>query len=156
MERKTWVMPMTLVQKFEANESVAATNCWAVGCDTVAANALEKSSFPQYAPSDPAHWFPYYSEHGADSCGVSTHQFVRDIDGNGTPDKMYELKNGQELECSVFTDPSYTNPITVSSIKPGQTIYWTTVMDVGGLLKRQTWHHQGKVELTYPSHPNRS
>lgn len=34
MGRKTWVMPMTLVQKFEANEAVAADQCFEIGCQS--------------------------------------------------------------------------------------------------------------------------
>ena len=37
---KSWVKPVTEVQKFEANEYVAA--CWGVGCDVSWSNDYEK------------------------------------------------------------------------------------------------------------------
>ena len=37
---KSWVKPVTEVQKFEANEYVAA--CWGVGCDVNWSNDYEK------------------------------------------------------------------------------------------------------------------
>lgn len=157
MKRTTWVKPMTLVQQFEANEAVASS-CWGVGCDTVAANAWD-GDHPQYHPHAGSDWFPYYPNHDPASCGDITHQFLRDIDGNGTADVMYELKDGKELECAVYSDSNYTNPISVDSIKPGMIIYWTTVTDTGKIwpnAEEATWHHVGTVEATYPSHPLRS
>ena len=162
MGRTTWVKPMTLVQQFEANEYVASS-CWGVGCDTDAANTWE-SGHPQWNESaDPGHWNNwgkgYIAYHDPSSCGVVSHQFLKDIDGDGSPDKMYELKDGEELECAVFSDPNYSNQIGVESIIPGMTIYWTTVAETGKPLPNPvtaTWHHVGTVEATYPGHPLRS
>ena len=160
MKRTTWVKPMTLVQQFEANEPVAATACWGVGCDTVAANSGWDDTHPQYHPNNPAQiTHAYYPYHDPGSCGVVSHQFLKDIDGDGSPDKMYELKDGEELECTVFSDANYSNQIGVDSIMPGQTIYWTTVASTGRLWlwpTEATWHHVGTVEATYPGHPLRS
>ena len=33
MGKKAWVKPVTLVQKFEANEPCAADPCWRVTCE---------------------------------------------------------------------------------------------------------------------------
>ena len=41
---KSWVKPVTEVQKFEANEYVAA--CWGVGCDVSWSNDYEKMVLP--------------------------------------------------------------------------------------------------------------
>ena len=55
-----------------------------------------------------------------------------------------------DLSCTIFTDNKYKNPRNVSSVKSGETIYWTTSSG------SKIWHHVGTVYETVPGHPNRS
>ena len=151
MAKKTWVKPMTLVQKFEANETVAA--CWGVACNTGAANDYEiKNGFDEVYM-----WIPaanYKVEHTMDGCGNMSNQYI--IDDNpfdSVPPEMIEISNGEHLPCT-FTDENY-NAITLTSVKDGQDIFWTTKRTVGSVGVVATWHHQG-VAIIDPRHPNRS
>lgn len=138
--KKKWVAPRAEVQKFEANEYVAA--CWAVGCDTGAANQWEQ---------DNHEWWQIKPYHDPNDCGVSSHQVLRDTNDDGVIDEMIETKrNG--LKCSLYLDAGYSQPISPSDVHPDTTptIYWTTY------LWPHTYHHQGKVLGTDPGHPNRS
>lgn len=155
MERKTWVMPMTLVQKFDANEVVAL--CWGVGCDTELAN--DKSSYdwthPQYHPHAPLS--PYRPRHG--TCGNSSNQYFKDTNGDGAVDALYErAADGTELLCEIYSDASYTNTLSVENVQPNSTIYWTSSASAGGWPNPDvaTWHHVGTTFDTVPGHPNRS
>lgn len=155
MGRKTWVKPMTLVQKFEANEAVAA--CWSVGCNTEAANNYEKS-IGKYEI-----WYAGIHmgdvRHDAEDCGNSSNQFITDVAGDGIAPIMYETSEGQNLPCKFYTDGTYTTEVGSDfEVSPGQTVYWTTSGTFKwGLYKVDVdWHHQGRVEESYPGHPLRS
>lgn len=162
MERKTWVKPMTLVQKFEANETVAL--CWGVGCDTELANASNSydSTHPQWHPNDPAHWYNggkgYLPRHG--TCGNSSNQYFKDTNGDSIVDTLFERSaNGAELQCTIYSDGNYTTPIDASGVQPGDTIYWTSTGSTGLQWlapETATWHHVGTTFDTVPGHPNRS
>lgn len=162
MERKTWVMPMTLVQKFDANEVVAL--CWGVGCDTDLANASNSydSTHPQWHPDDPGHvnnWGKgYLPRHG--TCGNSSNQYFKDTNGDGAVDALYErAADGTELLCEIYSDASYTNTISVENVQPNSTIYWTSSAATNlpwPNPKTATWHHVGTTFDTVPGHPNRS
>lgn len=54
------------------------------------------------------------------------------------------------LNCTIYWDSKYDSQRSVSSVNPGDTIYWTT--SAGD----KTWHHVGTVYATVPGHPNRS
>lgn len=129
--KKKWVAPRTEVQKFEANEYVAA--CWGVACDTEAANDYDK-------------WYAY---HNPNECGSFTQQVIYDDNNDGVADRMIENRNGG-LACKVYEDPNYSILKKVSDVNIGETVYWTTKL---GLI---TYHHQGTVLETVPGHPNRS
>lgn len=155
MERKTWVMPMTLVQKFEANETVSA--CWGVACNTTVSNQYEKDHGNEYLQM----WMPnykYYISHDANDCGAIGNQYVIDEDlHDGVPPVMYEYVDGNRLPCT-FTDSAF-NPTQITTVTSGQTIYWITSQEIkdGWPWPSQTatWHHQGQAVID-PRHPNRS
>lgn len=151
---KTWVKPMTLVQKFEANEAVAAQQCYGINCNIDVANAIEKERFKGNGVS----W--RIAEHSADGCGAYDSHLIIDTDGNGVPDLMRESSGKGEFDCTIYTDDSYTTSIDISqvSLEPGTTIYWTTEdWLVGNLIGHNTvWHHQGTIYSTVEGHPNRS
>lgn len=131
MGRKTWVKPMTLVQKFEANESVAAdTQCWYVACEYkygIGGDGVEIHN----------------------DCRNASNQVLIDNTGDGIPDIMKEVNHN--VECILYSDSSYKNRINPSDIDPtsGATIYWTSYLGY-------TYHHHGTIQQGDPNHPNRS
>lgn len=139
--KKTWAFPLVCVQQFEANEYVAA--CWGVGCNTAEANRIEKN-LGIYQPG--------VLDHSSDHCGLSGNQVIYDDNNDGTADRMVEVGTDGlgTLNCTIYTDSSYSAPMDVSSVQTGQTIYWTTSAG------NKTWHHVGTVFNTVPGHPNRS
>ena len=139
--KKTWAFPLVCVQQFEANEYVAA--CWGVGCNTAEANQIERN-LGIYQPG--------VLDHSSDHCGLSGNQVIYDDNNDGTADRMVEVGTDGlgTLNCTIYTDSSYSTPMDVSSVSAGQTIYWTTSAG------NKTWHHVGTVFNTVPGHPNRS
>lgn len=139
--KKTWETPKASVQEFEANEYVAA--CWGVACSVDKANMIEKNM---------NNYNPPHLCHSIDHCGQKANQVIFDYDNNGTADRMIETGTDglNDLSCTIFTDNKYKNQRNVSSVKSGETIYWTT--SAGSKI----WHHVGTVYETVPGHPNRS
>ena len=139
--KKTWEVPVILVQQFEANEYVAA--CWGVGCSVDEANQIERN-LGIYQPG--------VLDHSSDHCGLSGNQVIYDDNNDGTADRMVEVGTDGlgTLNCTIYTDYSYSTPMDVSSVSAGQSIYWTTSAG------NKTWHHVGTVFNTVPGHPNRS
>ena len=139
---RRWVKPRTEVQKFEANEYVAA--CWGVGCDVNWSNEYEKKH-------DRDFWNGV--THDAAHCGNSSNQVIFDDNNNGTADRMIETGTDGlgDLNCIIYTDGNYNTIRDVSTVKIGETIYWTTTATDG-----RTWNHKGTVFATAEGHPNRS
>lgn len=139
--KKEYVRPMMMGEKFLPNEYVAA--CWGVGCSVDVANDIER----RLGLYNPGHL-----DHGADHCGQSGNQVIYDDNNDGTPDRMTEIGTDGlgTLNCTIYTDDTYSTTKTVGSVKSGDTIYWTT--SAGD----RTWHHVGTVFNTVPGHPNRS
>ena len=135
--KKKWVAPRTEVQKFEANECVAA--CWGVACDTAAAERWEWSQFHTIRA------------HDDDVCGSFSNQIIYDDDNDGEADRMVELHYG-ENGATLYTDGTYSTVLNIRDVKPGQTLYWITKGPLGVI----DYHHQGIVQETFPGHPNRS
>ena len=139
--KKTWAFPLVCVQQFEANEYVAA--CWGVDCSGDEANRIERN-LGIYQPG--------VLDHSSDHCGLSGNQVIYDDNNDGTADRMVEVGTDGlgTLNCTIYTDSSYSTQMGVSSVSTGQTIYWTTSAG------NKTWHHVGTVFNTVPGHPNRS
>lgn len=138
---RSWVKPRTEVQKFEANEYVAA--CWGVGCDVSWANCYEEEQ------GDIGRGVTHEQAH----CGNSSNQVIFDDNNDGIADRMIETGTDGlgDLVCTIYWDENYSGPRNVSSVGIGQTIYWTTTAADG-----RTWNHKGKVFATAEDHPNRS
>ena len=136
MAKKTWVKPMTLVQKFEANESVAS-QCWLVKCER---------------PRSYTWWYDGWVAHVEDHvpCRDINNQWLYDENGDNIPDKMIEL--GHDVDCVLYSDENYTNQISPGDIIPNSstTIYWIN--------KWAGWeyHHKGTIQQASEDHPNRS
>lgn len=139
--KKTWEVPVICVQQFEANEYVAA--CWGVGCSIDDANNIERN-LGIYRPG--------VLDHTANHCGLSGNQVIYDDNNDGTADRMVEVGTDGlgNLNCTIYTDSNYNTVKPISSVKAGDTIYWTT--SAGS----KTWHHVGTVYEAVPGHPNRS
>ncbi|MBQ7565335.1 MAG: InlB B-repeat-containing protein [Lachnospiraceae bacterium] len=82
-------------------------------------------------------------------CGDPSHWRI-DLDENGVPTKLTEIDtpyptyNNGELPCVIYTDDTYTTVRDISTIRQGETIYWTSVHD--GI--KVQWRHYGTVEST--------
>ena len=140
MLKKNWEMPVTVVQKFEPNEYVAA--CWGVACDVSWANWYEQYN---------GYWDGGNVSHASDHCGNSSNQVIFDYDDNGVGDAMIETRTDGlgNLECTIYKD-AFETEIQPDDVKIGQLIYWTTSSG------NRTWHHRGTVTATAEGHPNRS
>lgn len=138
---KRWETPRIAVEKFEANEYVAV--CWGVACDVNWANQYEarEGDISRGVTHDTAH------------CGNALNQVIFDYNGDGTADRMIETGTDGlgNLVCDIYWDENYQTPRNVSSVKVGDTIYWTTRAGDG-----RTWNHKGEVTASTPGHPNRS
>lgn len=139
MGRTTWVKPMTLVQEFEANEAVAATQCWRVKCDRKLTYSWWDGSLLRTETHNP--------------CRNIDNQWLYDEDGDGKPDKMIEL--GHDRECTIYADENYTQLLPLGEIDPtsGMTIYWTNKLTDHTLV---VYHHKGTIQQASEEHPNRS
>lgn len=138
--KEMWETPRVLVERFEANEYVAA--CWGVACDVDWANKYER-------------WQGDHSNgitHDAAHCGNSSNQVIIDRDNDGVADEMIEIKTDGlgNLECVIYTDERYNQKRDISDVAIGNLIYWTTSSG------NRTWNHRGYVTATVPGHPNRS
>lgn len=121
-EKKMWKQPMAVVQKFTANEYVAA--CWNVVCSVVGVDAVGGNHRKQF-------------------CGDGTHYQIM-LDDNSTPVSMTETQTDGmgDLACRLYADASYTAPKNIAEVKYNETLYWTTQYE------GQTWRHQGTTTGT--------
>lgn len=149
---KTWNDPRIEVQKFIAEEYVAA--CWGVSCAYDAANDVEREwMLPTRWPWQKAESnYDNGQTHQKDHCGTLTNQWVIDDNDDGTVDRMIETGTDGlgNLTCTLYEDASYRQTASFSGVTIGSYIYWTTSAD------NRTWHHQGTVIGLDASHPNRS
>lgn len=121
-EKKMWKQPMAVVQKFAANEYVAA--CWNVTCSFTG-------------------WDEVGGLHRQEFCGDGTHYQIM-LDDNSTPISMTETQTDGmgDLACTLYADESYTTPKDISTVKYNETLYWTTQYE------GQTWRHVGTTTGT--------
>lgn len=138
--KKFWISPKATLEEFTPNEYVSS--CWGVGCNVTDANTVE-ASWPGHKDES----------HTSNHCGLAGNQVIYDDDNNGTADRMIEVGTDGlgKLTCTIYTDGSYSTKKSVSSVKVGDYIYWTTSASGG-----RVWHHQGLVTANVPNHPNRS
>lgn len=143
---REYIRPTMQGEMFAANEYIAA--CWGVSCSVDAANDVEKGWMLNRRESN----YENGQTHDAAHCGMQTNQWVIDDDGNGTVDRMIETGTDGlgDLTCTLYTGPDYRRVASFSGVTTGSYIYWTTSSG------DRTWHHQGTVVGTDPSHPNRS
>lgn len=130
MERKTWVKPMTLVQKFEANEPVAAESCWKISCDW-------RGTINHLGECGKESAFDYQ-----DTDGDGKIDYVRYDDMWGIGTAWYELQFYKRIGADDYPE----DPIATEDIKVGDEIYWRVL----------TTNHYAKVQASDPNHPNHS
>lgn len=145
-----WETPRVLVQSFEPNEYVAS--CWGVGCTVNGSDIIPSYDYVQGGGKHGQGGKVENNTHSLEHCGFAGNQVIYDDNGDGVADRMVEVGTDGlgTLACTLYSDKNYSNPMSVSSVKVGQTIYWTTESGA------RTWHHTGTVTATVPGHPNRS
>lgn len=150
MERKTWVMPMTLVQKFEANETVAATQCFAIKC---VQNTYRSQWNPAFdyntvsnAPENPWHQsestgIPGFNHEG--TCHTNPEKNIFQVDGSSI---VFISEDGLPGGLDAWIDVDNND-----TVNEGDRIYWHTDGKMG--LQSATWNHWGEVASVDPSRP---
>ena len=152
--KRVYERPLMTAELFEANEYVAA--CWGVSCIVNLANEVEEGMAPTNPKMNGNNNFADGQTHSLAGCGTASNQYLRDITGDGTVDSMQEYKSvavagSNWLDCKVYTNAKYDTLKDISSVNPGDYIYWTTSASDG-----RVWYHQGEAVATETAHPNRS
>ena len=159
MGRKTWVMPMTVVQKFEANEAVAATQCFQVACESDTTVSHNGNPGDPCAPMQPWEkregnynlfgWFMGYATFYHDNCKTASNNIFRVEDGKFT----YIDETGGSASDGGFTHWEDVNNNNIVDSK--DVLYW---WNQGNTSSGQptVWNHWGYVTTTDPKHPLRS
>lgn len=137
---REYIRPTMQGEMFAANEYV--TVCWGVECNIWKANGYEQS----VGNTDGI-------KHESNHCGLFDNQVIKDNNNDNIADAMIETGTDGlgELNCNIYSNDSYSTPLDISSVKPGDYIFWTTSASDG-----RTWHHQGYVKSVLEDHPNRS
>lgn len=166
MGRKTWVKPMTLVQKFEANEPVAAIGqCYNVLCKSEAKYAYKFPSFiitdsgaPEYHWSHKEGYFNALGEgqasmssgfaHG--TCKSDNNVFNIDLTNPANPQIKYIQETGGVADSGEFEHWLDYNGSGI--FDAGDIIYWTNVENKGGGIGWR-WNHWGEVASVDSSRP---
>ena len=140
---RSWVKPRTEVQKFEANEYVAA--CFKLACSVGSEGNIYGDRWKSPEKGDVSH-----SPKGTpQTCGDPSANRVITDDG-GYFESIGEF-NGEQgwieggLDYVLQMDGN-------STIDPDDVIYWHTYSND----RSRKWNHWGYVEQQDPSHPNHS
>lgn len=137
--KKKWEKPKAVGQVFEPNEYCSA--CWYVGCDTIAANAVELIMPPTNPNHDGANNYVDGQTHSPDQCGVSGNQVIY-VNNQNIAESMFEInsKTGvRQLRCNLFTDNTYSDPKSYSTVNVGDTIFGlqNLKMEQRGIIKEK-------------------
>lgn len=143
MSKKLWIQPMTLVQKFEANETVAS-QCFQIKCEsyTTYYDMVDESN-----PEDYPKWESGQNHGGAiwfahNKC----HEFGDTVLEYGDDYVSFvSEKGGNPGHVDSWIDVNKNNKVDV-----GDRVYWYTKQ---ALYK---WNHWGTIASVDPIHPNRS
>lgn len=135
MVKKMWTQPMATVQKFIANEYIAA--CWGVKC-VVTGTHINDEFGNETTPN---------TSHRAQFCGDPTHYQIK-LNANNVPESMTEISTDGlgDLPCTLYENPAYTTVKDISTVKANDYLYWTTDSTKGGY--KRVWHHHGPVSGT--------
>lgn len=152
MGRKTWVKPMTLVQKFEANEAVAAEQCFQVVCQSqttcynYSATMNPDEGFNPWHQKEAFHLDPVNGKH--DGCKKeSDNVFYFDGEHLSFYGNSGQVGNG---EIDTIIDANNSGILGDA----GDRVYWHTTEKIGAFTF--VWNHWGKIDALVPGHPLRS
>lgn len=141
--KERWEAPSARVERFEVNEYVAA--CWQIACT---AGAAGDPDYPNPDPHNPQPGVTHSHNSDGKGCGWAHSQYITEV-GNGEYNVTEYGAN--ILPCKLTRDDEWRGlDDTISNVKPGEIIYWTTS------LGNRTWYHYGKVGSVDPAYPNRS
>lgn len=143
LSMREYVRPMMENERFAPNEYIAV--CWQIAC-AVGAQGEENQANrePRPFPNIPGVTHSHNSD--GTGCGWAHSQFIREnVDGSFS---VVELGDN-DLDASLGRSWSNLSS-TISDVKQGETIYWTTT------LGDRTWHHYGTVGQVDPNRPNHS
>ena len=154
MVRAAWVKPMTLVQKFEANEAVAAGQCFQVVCESD-----RYGKFLGYQTLGD-------TNHPADLDGtnpwrrdddLTTSIGTRKHDGNVCRLPNYNLvfENGTVSAINGWWIAKTVDVNTNGVIDAGDRVYWCNDEKYTAV-ESYKFNHWGTVTAVEPTHPNRS
>lgn len=160
MAKKTWVKPMTLVQKFEANETVAS--CLQVSCQ-------HNSYYDNWFTHD---WHEsecnaplgnkWLNSEGDINTGYWGNPFQHK-NCKEHPESNIFIINGNDIKFSVEHSSQgtlsggldfYNDTNGNGSVDAGDIVYWHTEGHQGAIPYR--WNHWGYLSSVDSSHPNRS
>lgn len=163
MGRTTWVKPMTLVQKFEANEPVAAAECYEIACESTVkydfGAAITNKDIPYNGPNGMmwgAHEgyiegnigkvssLPPSFEHNKNGCKTASHNVFR-IEGN---EITFLLEYNGDRE--ITGDVDWRDLGSDGVLGTGDVVYWYT--EKGAV----RWNHWGRLQPISNDHPLRS
>lgn len=162
MGRTTWVKPMTFVQKFEANEPVAASQCFEIECESDtrggAGGSIKGST---NHPADLDGWPWKYSEEFLGLIGSS-------IDKKATHDGCHTASNNIfNFDGTTLTFVGDSGEIGNGMIddiidasndgiegNAGDRVYWHTTEPYLG--RTMLWNHWGYLKPISNDHPLRS
>ena len=157
MGRTTWVKPMTLVQKFEANEAVAATQCFQVACQSDTTISHNGNPGDPCAPMQPWEkregnynlfgWFMGYASFYHDNCLAASNNVFNVENGNII---TYIDESGGSATEGGFTHWQDVNENKV--VDSGDVLYW---WNQGNTSAGQptVWNHWGTVITQDSSRP---
>lgn len=155
MKRKTWVMPMTLVQKFEANETVAAAQCYSIACKNntymnVAWDKNEVSNAPEngWNGNEGRLQSPWGLKEGFNHNGAcrDARNNVFRVDGDNIE---FLLEHSSQGDISGGFD-SWVDTGN-DGFGAGDRVYWHTTGEQA--LVPMRWNHWGEVVNVDPSRP---
>lgn len=144
---RTWIRPAAAAENYLVNQSVSNGPCIAIACDTVAADKYENSKGllgynGGYNTNREGFVF-----HNPNDCGSSEKNSLIVVGGKIVGMKEIKNMNGaNELNCTIYTDGTYSKPATNLDFTSGNTIYWTTESDADNI--KRVWHHQGLIQTT--------
>lgn len=144
---KRWETPRIAVEKFEANEYVAA--CWSVGCIVGDGNYGRYGSWDRWRQwnGDEPYGGDCHNHTGSCSHAVNN-QFNVDADGRVS----FYAENSSDQGSLNGGYTSYIDNDGNRQISDGDLIFWYTLSGN----KDRRWNHYGVVEGAPAAHPNRS
>lgn len=148
--KKQYVKPIMIGEKFAADEFVST--CYAIACSIGlgAGNSGRRDDCCNHS---------HTQKTNGSGCGHAKNQYIQHISGEGDNAvyRIIEMNNDtyDPLPCYFYPADNIHGEAsdTIIGLQQGQTIYWKTDVGYFGTV----WmHHQGTVDFSDTTHPNRS